>query len=110
MRYDIKLRDSPLLHELDKTLAIAGVIFSILLIVYMGREIGRVVYLFTGVLALISCLLWLAIRKSHTFEFHLQESRTWTALWSICFFGLFALSILSVHFRPELYQRTILYF
>ena len=46
MRYDIKLRDSPPLHELDKILAIAGVIFSILLIVYMGREIGRVVYLF----------------------------------------------------------------
>ena len=59
---------------------------------------------------MISCLLWLAIRKSHTFEFHLQESRTWTALWSICFFGLFALSILSVHFRPELYQRPIFYF
>ena len=110
MRYDIKLRDSPLLHELDKTLAIAGIILSVLLIVYLGREIGRVVYLLTGILALISCLLWLAIRKSHTFEFHLKESRTLTALWSICFFGLFALSILSVHFRPELYQRPILYF
>jgi hypothetical protein len=69
MRYDIKLRDSSLLHELDKTLAIAGVILSVLLIVYLGREIGRVVYLLTGILALISCLLWLAIRKSHTFEF-----------------------------------------
>lgn len=110
MRYNIKLRDSPLLHELDKTLAIAGFIFSILLIIYLGREIARVVYLLTGILALISCLLWLAIRKSHTFEFQLQESRTMTALWSICFFSLFALSILSVNFRPELYQRPILYF
>lgn len=110
MRYDIKLRYSPLLHELDKTLAIVGVILSVLLIVYLGREIGRVVYLLTGILALISCLLWLEIRKSHTFEFHLQKSRTLTALWSICFFSLFALSILSVHFRPEIYQRPILYF
>lgn len=110
MRYDIKLRDSPLLQELDKTLAIAGIILSVLLIVYLGREIGRVVYLLTGILALISCLLWLAIRKSHTFEFHLKESRTLTALWSICFFGLFTLSILAVYFRPELYQRPILYF
>jgi len=110
MRYDIQLRDSPLLHELDKILAIAGVILSVLLIVYLGREIGRVVYLLTGILALISCLLWLAIRKSHTFEFNLPDSRTLTVLWSICFFGLFALSILSVHFRPELYQRPILYF
>ena len=110
MRYDIKLRDSSLLHELDKTLAIAGVILSVLLIVYLGREIGRVVYLLTGILALISCLMWLAIRKSHTFEFHLPESRTLTAFWSICFFGLFTLSILAVYFRPELYQRPILYF
>lgn len=110
MRYNIKLRYSPLLHELDKTLAIAGIILSVLLIVYLGREIGRVVYLLTGILTLISCLLWLEIRKSHTFEFHLQESRTLTALWSICFFSLFALSIHSVHFRPELYQRPILYF
>jgi len=69
----MRLKDSPLLRDLDKTLAIAGVIFSIILIVYLGREIGRVVYLLTGVLALISCLLWLAIRKSHTFEFHLPN-------------------------------------
>ena len=110
MRYDLKRRDSPPLHELDKILAIAGVIFSVLLIVYMGREIGRMVYLLTGILALTSCLLWLAIRKSHTFEFNLPDSRTLTALWSICFFGLFTLSILSVHFRPELYQRPIIYF
>lgn len=110
MRYDNRLKNSPLLHDLDRTLAIAGVILSTILIIYLGREIGRVVYLLTGILALISCLLWLAIRKSHTFEFHLQESRTLTALWSICFFSLFALSILLVHFRPELYQRPILYF
>jgi 4-amino-4-deoxy-L-arabinose transferase-like glycosyltransferase len=53
------LKDSLLLRDLDKTLAIAGVIFSIILIIYLGREIGRVIYLLTGVLALISCLLWL---------------------------------------------------
>lgn len=75
MRYDNRLKNSPLLHDLDRTLAIAGVILSTILIIYLGREIGRVVYLLTGILALISCLLWLAIRKSHTFEFHLQESR-----------------------------------
>lgn len=69
MRYDIKLRDSPLLHNLDRTLAIIGVILSAFLILYLGREIGRVVYLLTGILALISCLMWLAIGKSHTFKF-----------------------------------------
>ncbi len=106
----MRLKDSRLLRDLDKTLAVAGVIFSIILIVYLGREIGRVVYLLTGVLALISCLLWLAIRKSHTFEFHLPESRTLTKICVICFFGLYTLSVLSVYLRPELYVRPLSYF
>jgi len=110
MRYDTRLKGSQLFHDLDRTLAIAGVIFSAILILYLSREIGRVVYLLTGVLALISCLLWLAIRKSHTFEFDLPKSRTLTSFWSICFFVLFTLSILAVHFRPELYERPVLYF
>jgi hypothetical protein len=104
------LKDSLLLRDLDKTLAIAGVIFSIILIIYLGREIGRVIYLLTGILALISCLLWLAIRRSHTFEFHLPETRTLTTICAICFFGLYTLSVLQVHLRPELYERPLLYF
>jgi hypothetical protein len=109
-RYDMGLKDSLLLRDLDKTLAIAGVILSLMLIVYLGREFSQVIYLLTGILALISCLLWLAIRKSHTFEFHLPESRTLTIVWSICFFGLYVLSVLSVYLRPELYERPLLYF
>jgi len=104
------LKDSLLLRDLDKTLAVAGIIFSLILIVYLGREIGRVIYLLTGVLALISCLLWLVIRKCHTFEFHLPEARTLTTFWSICFFGLYTLSVLSIYLRPELYERPLLYF
>lgn len=106
----MELKDSPLLRDLDKTLAVVGVIFSIILIIYLGREIGRVIYLLTGVLALISCLLWLVIRKRHTFEFNLSESRTLTTVWAILFFGFYTLSVLSVHLRPELYERPALYF
>lgn len=109
-RYYMGLKDSFLLRDLDKTLAIAGVILSLILIVYLGREIGRVIYLLTGVLALIACLMWLAIRKSHTFEFHLPKSRTLTTSCAICFFGLYTLSVLSVYLRPELYERPLLYF
>lgn len=104
------LKDSFLLRDPDKTLAVAGVILSLILIAYLGREIGRVIYLLTGVLALVSCLLWLAIRRNHTFEFHLPESRTSTILFAICFFGLYTLSVLSVYLRPELYERPLLYF
>ncbi|MCM2465814.1 hypothetical protein [Methanoculleus oceani] len=102
-------KNSFLLRDPDKTLAIAGVILSLILIAYLCREFGRVVYLLTGVLALVSCLLWLAIRKSHTFEFHIPESRTLTILCATCFFGLYTLSVLSVHFRPELYERPLIY-
>ena len=49
------LKDSLLLRDLDKTLAIAGVIFSIILIIYLGREIGRVIYHYWGS-GFISCL------------------------------------------------------
>lgn len=111
---NLKLKDSPLLNDLDRIFAITGVIVSLILILFLtaypGREFSRVVYLLTGILVLISCLLWLAIRKSHTLRGHLSGSQTLTAFWSICFFGLFTLSILSIHFRPELYERPILYF
>ncbi len=106
----MELKDSLPLCDLDEILAIAGIIFSIILIIYLGREFGRAVYLLTGVLALISCLLWLGMRRSHTFEFHSPESRTLTIFCATCFFGLYTLSVLSVYLRPELYERPLLYF
>lgn len=106
----MELKESLLLHDLDKTLAIAGIISSIILITYLGMEFGRVVYLLTGVLSLISCLLWLAMQKNHTFEFHSLESRTQTIFFATCFFGLYIVSTLSVYLRAELYERPLLYF
>jgi hypothetical protein len=103
------LKDSFLLRDPDKTLAIAGIPLSILMII-MGMMIGRLMYSLTGILALISCFLWLAIRKSHTFDLQLPESRTLTNFSAACFFGLYTLSVLSMHFRPELYERPLLYF
>lgn len=106
----MRLREASLLRDLDKTLAIFGIIFSIFLIVYLGREIGRVIYVLTGILTLISCILWLMIRKSHTFEFNFSESGTQTILCAACFLGLFTLSILSVYLHPEPYERPLIYF
>ena len=97
------------LRDLDKTLAIAGIIPSILMIL-LGTMSSRIMYLVAGGLILISCLLWLTIRESHIFEFHLPESRTLTTICATCFFGLYTLSTLSVYLRPELYERPLLYF
>lgn len=95
------LKDSFLLRDPDKMLAIAGIPLSILMII-MGMMIGRLMYSLTGILALISCSLWLAIRNNHPFEFHPPESRTLTIFSAACFFGLYSLSVLALHFRPEL--------
>lgn len=106
----MELKYSFILRNLDKTLAIVGVIFSLILIAYLCREIGHIVYILTGIMALVSCLLWLLIRRTHSFKFPLLEYRTLTIFLIICFFLLYILSLLSVHSRPDLYSRPLLYF
>lgn len=104
------LKHSSLLHDLDKTLAAVGGVLSLILIIYLGWEINRVIYLLIGVLVLTSCLLWMIIRKKHPFEFHLPESQIRIHLWVICFFTLYILSVFAVYFRPEFYERPLIYF
>jgi len=103
------LKDLPLLRDLDRTLAIAGVVFSILMVI-MGIIAGKFMYPILGGLVLISCILWLAIRKRGTIDLHLPESRTMSLSCAVCFFGLYVLSVLSVYLRPEIYERPLLYF
>ena len=105
-----KLREVNLLQDLDRTLAIAGVVFCVLLIVYMVLTVGRVIYLLAGVLFLLSCILWLGMRKSHLLEFHFSESGSPFTILATGFFILYILSILSVYFRPDFYERPLLYF
>ena len=104
------IRESFFLRDLDRTLAIAGIVVSLFLIIYLAREIGRLIYLLTMVLTLISCLLWLAIRRDHPLEIRLPESRSWFTFLAICFFVFYTLSVFSIHFRQNLYERPLLYF
>jgi len=111
MKFKIgKLGVANLLDDLDRTLAIAGVIFSVLLIIYLNIVIGRPIYLLAGVLSLLSCLIWLGIRKSHPLEFYLSESRSQVKIFAICFFILYSLSIFTLYFRPNIYERPLLFF
>lgn len=96
--------------DLDKTLAIAGIVSSLILLVYLNRTFNSEVYALTGILTLTSCVLWLIIRKNHTFDFHLPESYSRTTIWNICFFTLYTLSILSIYLRPNYYERPLIYF
>jgi hypothetical protein len=105
------IRESFSLRDLDKVLAIAGVILSLLLTSYIVGQTGRIIYLLPGVLSLMSCLLWLVVRRHHfSLEIQIPDSRSRFTLLATCFFVLFTLSILSLNFRQNLYERPLLYF
>jgi hypothetical protein len=109
MRSKIQVKASALLQDLDKFIAIFGIIISVFLIIW-GGVISSIKSPLVGVLLFLSCFLWLQIRKSDSFKFHLPENKTLLTLGVICFFFLYGLSIISVYFRPNLYERPLLYF
>ena len=97
-------------YELDKICAVIGVFLALLMIVLGGVSSGSIVFLLVGVLILISCLIWLVIRKKALLAFHLPTSGARVKFWAICFFVLYITSIVAVYHRPDLYERPILYF
>jgi len=101
---------SQLTHNVDRNLAILGVVGSILLIAYVMENIGRIIYGLVGVFTLISCLIWLIIRKRTTLPGHQEESSRPVIVLISLFSILLTLSILILFFRPELYERPLPYF
>ena len=71
---------------------------------------SSIMTLLIGFLILISCLLWLAIRKSDPLTFHLPEAKSQDKFWAICFFALYTLSVISNYLRSDIYERPLLYF
>jgi hypothetical protein len=96
--------------NIDICLAILGVVASSLLISYTAMSINRVIYVLPGVLTLLACLTWLIIRKRASSPLQIGESRSKVYLFIIIYIILLIVSILSVRFRPELYERPLLYF
>lgn len=97
-------------QNLDKYLAALGIIFSIILIVHLNIHIGRIIYVLTGFFILISCTTWLIIRKNTSLEFDVHRPYSINLVLASFFFILFTFSILSVHLRPNLYERPLIYF
>jgi len=104
-----------LLNEIDKILAILGIIFSLVLTIWLALAISRAIYTTVGVFSFLACAGYLAIRKSlskstlPSLALAEASSRLYLAL-NIFFFLLFAYSILSFHLRPDLYTRPLGYF
>lgn len=104
-----------LLDELDKTIALIGVIFSLILTIWIKLVIGHPIYIMIGILCFIICTGYLIIKRF----FHqssipsLDELRCSTQFYimlNIIFFLLLSYSIISIYLRSDTYIRPIGYF
>lgn len=98
------------IEYLDRHLAIAGVFFSISIILFTLVVFSRIIYILPGVLTLFACIIWLIIRGKTPLSFQIEKSHSYIRIFAILSILFLIISILSVRFRPELYERPILFF
>jgi len=103
------------LWDVDKTLAIAGTILAAIFIILIYIYAGHLGYLptnllFFPLLIICFCLLWLGLQKDELLKFHPPGSDSRVKFWSLVFFILYILSTLVVYYRPNLYERPLIYF
>jgi len=106
------LKHLALLYEFEKILAILGILFSILLIIWGGIN-GKMLAPIIGTLIIISCVLWLFFRENVPdvpIKINLPESKSHVKFWAIFFFALYTLSILVFYLRINSYERPLLFF
>lgn len=96
--------------NLDKYLSICGAIASLILIAYCAVNFPRIIYLVPGILTFLACIVWIHMRGRSSLSFQLKESHQITNIFFILFLVFFTIAILSFRFRPELYERPLLYF
>ncbi|ABN56625.1 MULTISPECIES: hypothetical protein [Methanoculleus] len=106
----MRLSLATITDNLDRNLAVVGAIASLFLISYTAISISRVVYVLPGVLTLLACVTWLVMRKRVSLPFQIGESRSKVHLFLLLYVIFLIGSILSVGFRPELYERPLLFF
>ena len=115
MREGLNLIKRYLVDELDKTIALLGLVLSLVLTIWVTSAIGRPIYIIMGGLSFLAFAAYLIIRKSLSFSIlsslALTEgsSRLHLTL-NVIFFVLFAYSILCFQLRPDLYTRPLGYF
>ena len=106
----------PLIRDnLDSILALAGAIFSLILIAYLHIHIGRLTYTVSGIFCFLACVTYLVLKHRHKLSpissaLDLQASPSILLLSDIVFFALFIYSLWSFAFRPEPYVRPLGYF
>lgn len=96
-------------QKLDDIIPILGIVSSILLI-FVCMSFNRMIYLFPGILSLIACMIWFGIRKKAFYNQYARLSFSTGIILNSLYFIFFSLSILSIYFRPDLYERPLIYF
>jgi hypothetical protein len=102
-----------LLSEIDKYLAIAALLVSIVLTLLLALTIRK--YTEVGITIFLACLVYLLIRRylKPPIALSLSQLKFSSAThkeFSIIFFALFIFNILTIILRTELYSRPIVYF
>lgn len=109
------MRRSYLLDELDKILALVGVIFSLALTTWIKLVIGYPMYIIIGILCFMTFIGYLIMRKSFypllipSLDELRCSARFYITL-NIIFFLLLSYSIISIYLRPDPYIRPLGYF
>ncbi|WP_130645523.1 hypothetical protein [Methanofollis fontis] len=106
----MNLKESRLVVDLDKYLALTGLILSCALTAYFILRAGNNLYALTGIFTFISCLFWLFMRKSADLSCKVMGDAFRFRLLVSVFFILLFFSILTVRLRPEIYERPMVYF
>jgi len=109
----ITIKREKVAENLDKNLAILGLVACSILILWLVLVVGK--YVEAGVTAFLACATYLIIRKrllvlGPSSLQALALNRPAYLILNIAFFALFTYSLLSVDLRPELYSRPLGYF
>jgi len=100
----------PASDQLDRTLALLGILGSILLTIFVILRIGRVTLALAGILTLLACLTWFILRGRGSSRFRPSRSTSHSYLLAMIFFLLMIVSEGVLYTRPIQYERPLLYF
>jgi hypothetical protein len=96
-------------QKFDDIVPILGILSSILL-TFVCTSFNRMIYLFPGIFSLIACVIWFGMRKKAFYDQYACLSFSTGIILNFLYFIFFSFSILSIYFRPDLYERPLLYF
>lgn len=97
-------------ENLDRNLAIIGLVFSAIYLAFINLVIGNILYYLPGIITLSCCIIWLYIRNKTSFNLSILYDRVKMKFFFIIYILVFSLSILSIRFRPVISERPLIYF